>query len=101
MYASVLNKPILVPTAEVTSLGSAIFAFLAAGAFRSIEDAQDALCPGFDIIEPDPKQAAVYERMFALYRKLYFAMGRRDAEPAAVGDVLPALRRIAADARQS
>jgi L-ribulokinase len=101
VYANVLNKPILVPTAEVTSLGSAIFAFLAAGAFRTIEDAQDALCPGFDIIEPDPKQAAVYERMFALYRKLYFAMGRRDAEPAAIGDVLPALRRIAAEARQS
>jgi L-ribulokinase len=97
----VLNKPILVPTAEVTSLGSAIFAFLAAGAFRTIEDAQDALCPGFDIIEPDPTQAAVYERLFALYRKLYFAMGRRDAEPAPIGDVLPALRRIAAEARQS
>ena len=101
VYASVLNKPILVPTAEVTSLGSAIFAFLAAGAFRTVEDAQDALCPGFDIIEPDPRQAAVYERMFALYRKLYFAMGRREAGPAAIGDVLPALRRIAAEARQS
>ncbi len=101
VYANVLNKPILVPTAEVTSLGSAIFAFLAAGAFKTVEDAQDALCPGFDIIEPDPGQAAVYERLFALYRKLYFAMGRRDAEPAAIGDVLPALRRIAADARQT
>jgi len=97
----VLNKPILVPTAEVTSLGSAIFAFLAASAFKTIEDAQDALCPGFDIIEPDPQQVAVYERLFARYRKLYFAMGRRDAEPAAIGDVLPALRRIAAEARQA
>jgi L-ribulokinase len=101
VYANVLNKPILVPTAEVTSLGSAIFAFLAAGAFRTVEDAQDALCPGFDIIEPDPTQAALYERMFTLYRKLYFAMGRRDAEPASIGDVLPTLRRIAAEARQS
>jgi L-ribulokinase len=101
VYANVLNKPILVPTAEVTSLGSAIFAFLAAGSFKTIEDAQDALCPGFDIIEPDPRQAAVYERLFALYRTLYFAMGRRDAEPAAVGGVLPALRRIAAEAREA
>jgi len=101
VYANVLNKPILVPTAEVTSLGSAIFAFLAAGAFQTIEGAQEALCPGFDVIEPDPKQAAVYERVFALYRRLYFAMGRRDAEPAAIGDVLPALRRIAAEARQA
>jgi L-ribulokinase len=101
VYANVLNKPILVPTSEVTSLGSAIFAFLAAGAFKTVEDAQDALCPGFDIVEPDPREAAVYERLFALYRTLYFGMGRRDAEPAAVGGVLPALRRIAAEARQS
>ena len=101
VYANVLNKPILVPTAEVTSLGSAIFAFLAAGAFRTVEDAQHALCPGFEIVEPDPRQAAVYQRVFALYRKLYFAMGRREAEPAALGDVLPALRRIAAEVRHA
>jgi L-ribulokinase len=30
IYASVLNKPILVPDSNATSLGSAIFAFLAA-----------------------------------------------------------------------
>jgi L-ribulokinase len=101
VYANVLNKPILVPKAEVTSLGSAIVAFLAAGAFPTIEKAQDALCPDFDVIEPDPRQAAVYEGLFSLYRTLYFAMGRPGAEPAAVGSVLPSLRRIAAEARRS
>jgi L-ribulokinase len=101
VYANVLNKPILVPKAEVTSLGSAIFAFLAAGTFATIEDAQEALCPGFDIVEPDPRQAAVYERVFALYRSLYFGLGRQDAAPAAIGAVLPTLRRIAADMRRS
>ena len=35
VYANVLNKPVLVPTSEVTSLGSAIFAFLAAGALSA------------------------------------------------------------------
>ncbi|HXY00818.1 MAG TPA: ribulokinase, partial [Candidatus Limnocylindrales bacterium] len=45
VYANVLNKPVLIPQSEVTSLGSAIFAALAAGAFPSIEAAQDALCP--------------------------------------------------------
>jgi L-ribulokinase len=100
VYASVLNKPILVPKAEVTSLGSAIFAFMAAGAFPAIEDAQDALCPGFDVVEPDPRQAGVYEKLFSLYRAVYFAMGRPDAGPAALGLVLPALRRIAAEAKQ-
>src|SRR5205823_4399841 len=45
VYANVLNKPVLVPEAEVTSLGSAIFAFLAAGDFGSVEEAQDKLYP--------------------------------------------------------
>jgi L-ribulokinase len=100
VYASVLNKPILVPKAEVTSLGSAIFAFMAAGAFPAIEQAQDALCPGFDVVEPDPRQVAVYEKLFSLYRAMYFAMGRPDAGPASLGPVLPTLRRIATEAKQ-
>ena len=33
VYANVLNKPVLIPQSEVTSLGSAIFAALAAGRF--------------------------------------------------------------------
>jgi L-ribulokinase len=101
VYANVLNKPILVPKSEVTSLGSAIFAFLAAGTFRSIEEAQDALCPSFDVVEPCPREAAVCERVFRLYRDLYFGLGRKDAAPAALGHVLPELRAIAAEVRHS
>src|ERR1051326_6286037 len=48
VYANVLGKPILVPKSDVTSLGSAIFAFLAAGTFSTVEQAQDALCPEYD-----------------------------------------------------
>jgi L-ribulokinase len=99
VYANVLGKPVLVPSDEVTSLGSAIFAFLAAGAFKTIEDAQAALCPRYRTVEPDPAANAVYEKLYALYRKLYFGFGRPGAEPVAAGDVLPALRQIAAGAR--
>ncbi|HWB84299.1 MAG TPA: ribulokinase [Bryobacteraceae bacterium] len=99
VYANVLNKPILVPRSEVTSLGSAIFAFLAAGTFASIEEAQDALCPDYITVQPDVQSAKIYEELYPLYRSLYFAMGRKDSEPAAIGGVLPALRRIAARAR--
>jgi L-ribulokinase len=95
VYANVLGKTVLVPETEVTSLGSAIFAFLAAGAFRTVEEAQDALCPKYRAVEPDPAQAAAYEELYALYKKLYFGLGRASAEPVAAGDVLPALRRIA------
>ena len=99
VYANVIGKPILVPKGEVTSLGSAIVAFLAAGAFRTIEEAQDALCPGFATVDPQPAEAARSAELFALYRKLYFGFGRKGSEPAAIGDVLPELRRIAAQSR--
>jgi len=99
VYANALGKPILVPKGDVTSLGSAIFAFLAAGAFPSIEAAQDALCPGHRVVEPDHSEAAVYQQLYALYRKLYFAFGERQSDPVAIGDVLPELRHIAAKVR--
>jgi L-ribulokinase len=99
VYANVFNKPVLVPESEVTSLGSAIFAFLAAGAFSTIEEAQQALCPRYRTVEPDPAENAVYERLYPLYRKLYFGLGRRGAEAVPAGDVLPELRQIAAQVR--
>jgi L-ribulokinase len=99
VYADVFNMPVLVPQSEVTSLGSAIFAFLAAGAFRTIEEAQEALCPRYRTVQPDPEAAAVYQELYGLYRKLYFGLGRADAAALAAGDVLPALRRIAARRR--
>jgi L-ribulokinase len=100
VYANALNKPILVPQGDVTSLGSAIFAFLAAKAFPSIEAAQDALCPPYRIFEPQPESAAIYDHLYPLYRRLYYALGTKDSAPVVIGDVLPELRRIAARARQ-
>src|ERR1051326_5249340 len=85
--ANVMGKPILVPKGDVTSLGSAIFAFMAAGAFRTIEEAQDRLCPGFNVVEP----VESCEELYAIYRDLYFACGR--------SSTLPRLRRMAADVR--
>ena len=84
VYANVLGKPVLVPRGDVTSLGSAIFAFLAAGTFRTIEEAQEALCPAIARWSREPAAAAVYEELYPLYRKLYFAFGERQSE--AVGD---------------
>jgi L-ribulokinase len=101
VYANAMNKPILVPRSDVTSLGSAIFAFLAAGTFQTVEEAQDALCPSYKTVEPDGRSAAVYQELFPIYRRLYFAMGRKDAEPIEIGGVLPALRRIAVQAREA
>jgi L-ribulokinase len=100
VYANVLNKPVLVPEDDVTSLGSAIMAFMAAGAFESIEAAQQALCPRYRTIEPEPRDRAAYQQLYALYRKLYFAFGKPDSELVEIGEVLPELRRLAAQVRQ-
>ncbi len=100
VYANVLNKPILVPQGDVTSLGSAIFAFLSVGAFASIEEAQDALCPKHQVFEPDSRSAAIYEELYQLYKRLYFSLGSAKSPPSEMGDVLPTLRKIAAAVRQ-
>jgi L-ribulokinase len=98
-YANVLNKQILVPQGDVTSLGSAIFAFLAARAFTSIEQAQSAMCPKHRVFKPEPGAVAMYEDMFRMYKRLYFALGNKKSEPVTIGDVLPRLRQIAAQVR--
>ena len=97
IYANVLGKPVLVPEGSVTSLGSSIMAFLAAGTFDSIDDAQTALCPSYRVIEPDPGEHATYERLYAIYRELYFALGNPDSAAVRIGSVLPELKRIAAE----
>jgi L-ribulokinase len=101
VYANVLGVPVLVPERPITSLGSAIFAFLAAGTFATIEDAQRALSPPHRSVDPDAREHALYERLYAIYKELYFAMGDPASSSVAIGGVLPELRRIAAEARSS
>jgi len=99
VYANVLNKPVLIPKSDVTSLGSAIFAALAAGAFRSLEEAQDALCPEYRVVEPDAKSAQTYQELYGMYRELYFGFGSASAPAISAGGILPTLRRVAAASR--
>ena len=93
VYANVLGKPVLVPQTEVTSLGSAIFAFLATGTFQTVEQAQAALCPQYRVVEPDPAAVDAYKQLYPVFRGLYFDFGK--------DDVLPTLRRVAAEARKA
>ena len=101
IYADVLNKPVLVPNGVPTSLGSGIMAFMAAGVFKTIEEAQQAMCLDYRIFHPDSRAAAIYERLFRLYCKVYFALGTRTAGPVLLGDLLPELRTIAAESARS
>ena len=97
MYANVLGRPVLVPEGSVVSLGSAIFAFLAAGTFPSVEDAQDALCPQYKIFQPDASAKSAYEELYSLYSKVYFAFGQ--PESPAFGKLLPSLIQLSESRR--
>src|SRR5438876_96780 len=88
VYANVLARPVLVPAGSVVSLGSAICAFLAAGTFKTIEEAQDKICPPFRVYEPDASAQRVYDDLYRLFSRLYFGFGDKRME---MGDVLPAL----------
>lgn len=99
VYANVLNMPVLVPVSPITSLGSAIMAFVACGEFPNIDAAQKALCPAYREVHPQPHAVATYERLYAMYRRLYFALGSESAEPVGMGGVLPALKDLAVASR--
>ncbi len=92
VYANVLGRPVLVPAKSVTSLGSAIFAFLAAGTFKSVEEAQDKICPGHTVFTPEPAAQKIYDALYAFYQKLYFAFGQPDYTQ--FGEILPNLIRL-------
>lgn len=98
VYADVLGRPVLVPAKSVVSLGSAIFAFLAAGTFKTIEEAQDKICPGHSTFTAEPKAQKVYSSLYPLYQKLYFAFGQPSDRT--LGDVLPTLIKVAHGAAQ-
>src|ERR1700694_5906391 len=93
VYANVLQRPVLVPASNVVGLGSAIFAFLAAKTFPTVEAAQKAICPSHKVFQPRASDQRIYEDLYPLYRKLYFAFG--DPAKGALADVLPALIRTA------
>ncbi|QMV17945.1 ribulokinase [Granulicella sp. 5B5] len=99
VYADVLNKPVLVPDGVPTSLGSAIFAMVAAGVFPTIEAAQQKLCLPFKTFTPRPAAVAIYNQLFPLYRDIYFSLGQPNSPATSLGNILPELRRIAEHSR--
>jgi L-ribulokinase len=96
VYANVLGRPVLVPSKSVVSLGSAIFAFLAAGSFTTIEEAQDRICPPNRTFLPEESAQRTYETLYPAYSKLYFTLGQRGGD--GLGDILPTLIAVAESA---
>jgi L-ribulokinase len=94
VYANVLGKPVLVPDGLPTGLGSAMFASLAAGTYRTVGEAQDVMCLPFRTVEPEPHAVRIYDRLYPLFRSVYFGFGG-SAGPTDFAGLLPELRRIA------
>jgi len=93
VYANVLKRPVLVPSNNVVGLGAAIFAFLAAKTFPTVEAAQAAICPPHKVFQPQTSEQRIYDDLYALYRKLYFAFG--EPGKGELAEVLPTLIRTA------
>jgi len=92
VYANVLGKPVLVPAGNVVSLGSAIFAFLAAGVFKTVEEAQDKICPSYKVFQPEVSTKVIYDKLYDFYSRMYFAFGHPHGGQ--LGDLLPGLIQI-------
>jgi L-ribulokinase len=92
VYANVLGLPVLVPSKSTVSLGAAIFAFLAAGVYKTVEEAQQHMCPSHKVYHPVASEKHVYDKLYPLYRKIYFEFG--DAGNPQNGKVLPELIRV-------
>jgi len=93
VYANVLGRPVLVPGKSVVGLGSAIFAFLAAGTFKTVEEAQDKICPPNRTFTPNASAQRTYEQLYPLFSKLYFTLGQQRGDE--LGDILPTLIAVA------
>src|SRR5437868_3723916 len=88
MPSTKVLAPSLLPSTKASRPGIlARSASFAAGTFRTVEEAQVALCPQYRVFEP--KTGGAYEDLYAAWRKLYFAFGQKTGS---MGDVLPLLR---------
>ncbi len=77
IYSDILNRPMQVSRSEQTcALGSAMAGAVIGGAHADFGSATAAMTAVREKqYQPNPKSAAVYERLFALYRELHDAFG--------------------------
>jgi L-ribulokinase len=92
IYADVTGRPMKVSrSAQTCALGAAMFGAVAAGHFAKVEDAQPVMCGTKDIVyTPNPANAQVYDRLYALYRKLHDAFGDRTFS----GNLYPVMKEL-------
>ncbi|HSK11714.1 MAG TPA: FGGY-family carbohydrate kinase, partial [Phnomibacter sp.] len=72
MMADVMNMPIRIHRSDQTcALGAAMFAATVAGIYPRVEDAMNAMGPGFDATyTPEPHRVEIYRQRYARYMQL-------------------------------
>jgi xylulokinase len=75
LKANIFGRPVsALNVSEAACLGAAMLAGVAAGEFRSVDEATAALVRVTETFDPQPAEAARYDEMFGLYRELYPAL---------------------------
>ena len=95
LVADTSGLPVHVPaSSEIPARGAALFGAVAGGIYPDIASAIAATRPGTArTYTPDPAAKAVYDQVYAIYRRLYELLGRAEA------DLLHGLKRIRTERR--
>src|SRR4051812_24556001 len=84
LQADVYKSPIVVTTAaEGPAYGVALLAGVGTGVWGSVEEACKGSIKQVERVAPNKKQSAVYDRLYAVYGKLYYDLKDRFREMAA------------------
>ncbi|NLO34982.1 MAG: hypothetical protein GX112_01355 [Clostridiaceae bacterium] len=88
LKADMMGKPVTsLLVSEAGTLGVAILAGTACGAFRSHQEAVAGLVRKKRVYEPDPQQYAKYQARFSTYKKLYPLMQELQQDKEAQGRI--------------
>ena len=101
IYADVLNRPMRISRSSQTcALGAALFGGVAAGAYKTVEAAQKAMCGVKEkAYAPNAKAVRVYNELYGLYHRLHDAFGGVERK-ADLGGVMKKLLELQAKSAQ-
>jgi xylulokinase len=85
LQADVYNRPVVITNAaEGPAYGVALLAGVGTGVWKNVEEACKSAIKPVEKVQPNKKSATLYDRHYAVYRKLYFDLKDRFAEMAAL-----------------
>lgn len=81
IYSDVLNREISVAgTSQAGALGSAIYAAVASGVYKSVKDAAAKLSkPHAKVYKPNPENAKIYDTLYSEYKTLHDYFGKENS----------------------